>query len=194
MEAIRKIIGDEMNKIEYGNIFAIIMGILLGISAGLIPFSIGKLISFNLGITGGVLIAGMFLSNRGKVGPVLWQVPAPIIAFMRELGLVLFLAVVGVHAGGAVFDTIKTDGIKFILFGGLVTMLPMIIVAFFARYYFKYNVIELIGIISGGMTSTPGLAVGTGMTESQTPLLLYATVYPMAMILMMLWTKIIILF
>jgi len=194
MEAIRKIIGDEMNKIEYGNIFAIIMGILLGISAGLIPFSIGKLISFNLGITGGVLVAGMFLSNRGKVGPVVWQVPAPIMAFMRELGLVLFLAVVGVHAGSAVFDTIKTDGIKLILFGGLITLLPMIIITFLGRYFFKYRVIELIGIVSGGMTSTPGLAVGTGMTDSQTPLLLYATVYPMAMILMMLWTKIIILF
>jgi len=194
MDAIRKIIGDEMKKVEYGNIFAVIMGVLLGISAGLVPFSIGKLISFNLGITGGVLIAGMFLSNRGKVGPVVWQVPAPIIAFMRELGLVLFLAVVGIHAGSEVFDTLKTDGLKLILIGGLITLLPMILIALLGRYYFKYKIIELLGIISGGMTSTPGLAVGTGMTESQTPLLLYATVYPLAMILMMLWTKIIILF
>jgi putative transport protein len=194
METIHKIIGNEMEKVQYGNIFSVIMGILLGISAGLIPFSIGKLISFNLGITGGVLVAGMFLSNRGKVGPVVWQVPAPITAFMRELGLVLFLAVVGVHAGGEVFDTLKTDGFKLILIGALITLLPMMIITVSARYFFKYKIIELIGIISGGMTSTPGLAVGTGMTSSQTPLLLYATVYPVAMILMMLWTKIIILF
>ena len=92
-----------------------------------VPFSIGKLISFNLGITGGVLLAGIFLSNRGKVGPVVWQVPAPITSFMRELGLVLFLAVVGIHAGGEVFETIKTDGLRLILFGVVITLLPMIV-------------------------------------------------------------------
>ncbi|NOX90380.1 MAG: transporter, partial [Calditrichaeota bacterium] len=75
MEQIRSLFGDEMRKIEYGDVFAIIMGILVGILIGLIPFSVGKLISFNLGLTGGVLFAGLILSNRGKLGPVIWQVP-----------------------------------------------------------------------------------------------------------------------
>ncbi|MBN2425260.1 MAG: hypothetical protein JXR46_15330 [Calditrichaceae bacterium] len=194
MDAIRNFFGDEMKKIEYGNIFSIFLGILLGITAGLIPFSVGKIIAFNLGITGGVLLAGLVLSNRGKVGPVVWQVPAPITAFMRELGLILFLAIVGIQAGSDVVETMKADGIKLVAAGAVITLLPMILITFFSRFRYKCKIIELIGIISGGMTSTPGLAAGTGMTESQTPLLMYATVYPFAMILMMLMAKILILF
>ena len=72
----------------------------------------------------------------------------------------------------------------------LITILPMLIVSLVARSKYKTKILELYGIISGGMTSTPGLAVATGGTESQTPLIIYATVYPAAMILMMVWVKI----
>lgn len=190
MDDVGTLLGNEMKKVEFGDIFSIFMGMLLGIIAGLIPFSIGKAISFNLGITGGVLLAGLFLSNRGKVGPVIWQVPMPIIAIIRELGLTLFLAVVGVKAGAEVLSTIKADGLKLVLIGSLITILPMLIVSLVARSKYKTKILELYGIISGGMTSTPGLAVATGGTESQTPLIIYATVYPAAMILMMVWVKI----
>jgi putative transport protein len=190
MDDIRNLFGDEMKKVEFGDIFSIFMGMLLGIIAGLIPFSIGKAISFNLGITGGVLLAGLFLSNRGKVGPVIWQVPMPITAIIRELGLTLFLAVVGLKAGAEVLNTIKADGLKLVLIGAFITIFPMVIVSIIARSKYKIKLFELYGIISGGMTSTPGLAVASGSTESQTPLVIYATVYPAAMILMMVWVKI----
>ena len=190
MDDIRSLFGDEMKKVEFGDIFSIFMGMLLGIIAGLIPFSIGKAISFNLGITGGVLLAGLFLSNRGKVGPVIWQVPVPITAIIRELGLTLFLAVVGIKTGADVLNTIKADGLKLVLIGSVITLLPMIAVSLIARTKYKIKLLELYGIISGGMTSTPGLAVATGVTDSQTPLIIYATVYPAAMILMMIWVKI----
>lgn len=194
MDDIRRLLGDEMKKVEFGDIFAIIMGILLGILAGLIPFSIGRAISFNLGITGGVLLAGLFLSNRGKVGPVIWQVPVPIIAFMRELGLTLFLAVVGIKAGAEVLNTVKADGFKLVIIGALITILPMILASIVARIKYKMGLLELFGVLSGGMTSTPGLGVATSATESQTPLIIYATVYPVAMILMMVWVKILAVF
>jgi putative transport protein len=194
MNDIRTLLGDEMKKVEFGDIFAIIFGIVLGILAGLIPFSIGKVISFNLGITGGVLLAGLILSNRGKVGPVVWQVPVPIIAFMRELGLTLFLAVVGIKAGSEVLSTLKTDGLKLVMIGAGITVLPMIVGSLVAHFKYKIRLFELLGVISGGRTSTPGLAVATGTTDSQTPLIIYATVYPMAMILMMIWVKILALF
>lgn len=189
MDQIRRLFGDEMRKVEFGDIFAIIMGILLGIAAGLIPFSIGRALQFNLGVTGGVLLAGLFLSNRGKIGPIVWQVPVPIIAFMRELGLTLFLAVVGVKAGAQVFHIIQTQGIQLILIGILITILPMALVTLVARMRYKMLLIELFGVLSGGMTSSPGLAAATGLTESQRPLILYATVYPFAMILMMVMVK-----
>lgn len=190
MDDVRNLLGDEMKKVEFGDIFSIFMGMLLGIIAGLIPVSIGKAISFNLGITGGVLLAGLFLSNRGKVGPVIWQVPVPITAIIRELGLTLFLAVVGIKAGAEVLNTIKADGLKLVLIGSFITILPMVIVSLIAQSKYKIKLLELYGVISGGMTSTPGLAAATGATESQTPLIIYATIYPAAMILMMIWVKI----
>ncbi len=189
MDEIRKLFGDEMKKLEYGNIFSIILGILLGILAGLIPFSIGKVISFNLGITGGVLLAGLFLSNRGKVGPVIWFVPAPIVTFMREFGLTLFLAVVGIRAGSQVLEILRGQGMTLVLFGALITLLPMITVTYYARWKYKLSLLDLFGLISGGMTSTPGLAAGTAMTDSQRPLVLYASVYPFAMLMMMVFCK-----
>ncbi|MEJ2053084.1 MAG: TrkA C-terminal domain-containing protein [Calditrichaceae bacterium] len=190
MDDVGELLGNEMKKVEFGDIFSIFMGMLLGIIAGLIPFSIGKAISFNLGITGGVLLAGLFLSNRGKVGPVIWQVPVPITAIIRELGLTLFLAVVGIKAGAEVLNTIKADGLKLVVIGSFITIFPMVMVSLIARTKYKIKLLELYGIISGGMTSTPGLAVATGATDSQTPLIIYATVYPAAMILMMIWVKI----
>ena len=89
-----------------------------------------------------------------------------------------------------VLNTIKADGLRLVLIGSLITLLPMLVVSLVARSKFKIKLLELYGIISGGMTSTPGLAVATGATESQTPLIIYASVYPAAMILMMIWVKI----
>ncbi len=194
MDKIGKLFGDELSKLQQGDIFSIILGILVGILAGLIPFSIGKVVSFNLGITGGILLAGLFLSNRGKVGPIIWQVPMSIINFMRELGVTFFLAVVGVKAGSQVLQTIGQEGIKLLVFGAIITLVPMIVMVLIARFKYKILLIELVGLISGGMTSTPGLASAMEITTSQKPLIVYATVYPVAMLLMMIFIKILALF
>ncbi len=194
MEQIRQLFGDEMKKIEYGDVFAITMGIVIGVLIGLIPFSIGRVLSMSLGLTGGVLFAGLILSNRGKVGPVIWQVPMPIITFMRDLGLVFFLAVVGTKAGAEVVEVVQRSGPKLILMGALITVLPMVLVALWARKKYKLFLLDLMGLISGGMTSSPGLAAAASMSESQRPIILYATVYPFAMILMMIWAKVLALF
>lgn len=194
MDSVKELFGDEMKKIEQGDIFAIITGILLGMAAGLIPFSIGKAIQFNLGITGGVLIIGLILGARGKIGPVIWQVPVPIITFMRELGLTLFLAVVGIKAGPQVINTLQTQGVKMVAMSVMITLTPMFVTALLARYRYRMMLINMLGLISGGMTSTPGLGASTRVTESQAPLVMYATVYPLAMLLMMIWVKILALF
>ncbi|MCD6374509.1 MAG: hypothetical protein J7L94_03220 [Caldisericaceae bacterium] len=194
MEQIRKLFGDEMKKVEYGDVFAITMGIVIGVLIGLIPFSIGRVLSLSLGLTGGVLFAGLILSNRGKVGPIIWQVPMPIITFMRDLGLVFFLAVVGTKAGAEVVEVVQRSGPKLILMGALITVLPMVLVALWARKKYKLFLLDLTGLISGGMTSSPGLAAAASMSESQSPIILYATVYPFAMILMMIWAKVLALF
>jgi len=191
---VKALFGDEMAKLETGNIFSILSGILMGIIFGLVPFSIGKFISINLGLTGGVLFAGILLSNRGKIGPFIWQVPGPIIQFMRDFGLVLFLAVVGVKSGAGVLDILRTEGPKLLAAGLLLTLIPMAVITLAARLKYRLMLVEIFGLITGGMTSTPGLAVSSGMTTVQRPLVIYATVYPFAMILMMVWTKILALF
>lgn len=194
MEEIRKLFGDEMRLIEYGDVFAITMGVLVGIFLGIIPFSIGTFISFKFGLTGGILLAGLVLSNRGKLGPIIWQVPMPIITFMRDLGLVFFLAVVGTRAGSEVVHVVQTQGPKLILMGVTITIVPMVSVAILARIKYRMLLLELMGLISGGMTSSPGLAAAAGMSHSQRPIVLYATVYPTAMILMIIWAKVLALF
>jgi len=192
--SIKNLFGDEMKKLESGDVFSILSGILIGIGFGLIPFSIGQFFSFDLGLTGGVLLAGVFLSNRGKIGTFIWQVPVPIIRFMRDIGLILFLAVVGINSGAHVLEIIKEEGIKLIFAGAILTLVPMILVSVIARFKYKLMLIDLFGMLTGGMTSTPGLGVSTSMTSVQRPLIIYASVYPFAMILMMIWTKVLALF
>ncbi len=190
MEDVKRLFGDEIKKIEYGDIFPIMMGILFGIFIGLIPFSIGKVLSFNLGVSGGVLLMGILLSNRGKVGPIIFQVPAPLVSFMRDFGLVLFLSSIGIKAGSQIGTIIQKEGFQIILLSILITIVPMVVITIVLKTFFKKKVIEMLGIISGGMTSSPGLAVASNMTDSQRPIILYATVYPFAMILMIIWAKI----
>lgn len=194
MEDIKKLFGDEMRKVEYGDIFPIMMGILLGIFVGLIPFSVGQILSISLGVSGGVLLMGILLSNRGKIGPVIFQVPAPLISFMRDFGLVFFLSTVGIKAGSQIGTIIQKEGVEIILISILITVVPMIFVSLWMKIYLKKKVIEMLGILSGGMTSSPGLAVASNMTSSQRPIVLYATVYPLAMILMIIWAKVMALF
>jgi len=114
----------------------------------------------------------------------------PIVNFMRELGLILVLAVVGMKAGSQVLHTVQHEGLKLLLLGALITIVPMLVMALVARLKFKLSLLDLFGLISGGMTSTPGLAAATGMTESQRPLIRYASVYPFAMLMMMVFCKI----
>lgn len=194
MKEIKKLFGDEIKKIEYGDIFPIMMGILIGIFIGLIPFSIGQILSFNLGISGGVLLMGILLSNRGKVGPIIFQVPAPLISFMRDIGLVFFLSTVGIKAGSQIGVLIQREGLQIILISILIMLIPMLVISFCVKFYFKMKTIDILGILSGGMTSSPGLAIASNMTHSQRPIVLYATVYPFAMVLMIIWAKIMALF
>ena len=103
---------------------------------------------------------------------------------LRQFGLLLFLAAVGTDAGVAIVQTFEKYGIRLFLFGGIITLLPMMITAFAGKWLFKMNLLSLFGAISGSMTSTPGLAAADSMTESNAHSIAYATVYPVAMVLL----------
>ncbi len=190
MNKIKEIFGDDIKALEEGNIYSVILGMVIGIMLGMIPVSIGNILSIKIGITGGILLSGLILSNIGKTGPIIWRAPGPIIHLVRELGLVFFLAVVGVNAGSSFLTIIKSKGISLLMAGAIITVSPLIFSTIFNKLITRFSQSKLGGILAGGMTSTPGLSAAIGNSKSEEPLIYYASVYPVAMISMIIWAKI----
>ncbi len=190
MPALKNYFGDDLKALEEGSIYSVILGMVVGILIGMVPVSIGHTFSIKMGMTGGILLSGLVLSNLGKTGPIIWRAPGPIINFVRELGLVFFLAVVGVKAGETFASTIQSNGIILLLGGALITLIPMVTFLIINKLFLKIDYLRFSGIITGGMTSTPGLAAATSLSDSNLPMISYATVYPIAMISMVIWAKI----
>lgn len=187
MPLLKDLFGDDIKKGDQQSVYAIILGIALGILIGLIPITIAHFFSFKLGMTGGILITALILSNRGKSGPIVWRVPGPTLTFIRELGLVLFLAVVGCSAGKTFVDTIASRGVMVFAWGAVVTVLPMFVGLVMARPW-RMDRSQLAGALTGGMTSTPGLAAASASGDAQV-LYTYSSVYPVAMLAVMAWAK-----
>lgn len=189
---VQKLLGNNIESLYTANMISILTGILAGIGVGMIPIPIPGMGSFTLGITGGVLIAGLLFGHIKKTGPMVWYVPSTTNAFIRELGLLLFLAVVGTSAGASIVSTISAFGWPLIFSGLLVTILPLAGSYFLCRRALKIKFLRILGVLAGGTTSTPGLAASTAISKTQYAATAYATVYPMAMIGMILATKILI--
>jgi putative transport protein len=145
----------------------------------------------SLGMTGGVLVAGLLLSRLGKTGPIIWSLSGYANTLLRELGLLFFLAAVGTEAGAHLFETLAQSGLKLFAVGAALTLAPMIVGAIIGHYFFRLNILTLLGVTTGAMTSTPGLVAVTPMTESNAPAVGYATVYPAALVCMIIFSQII---
>ena len=164
------------------------MGIVLGVLFGKLNISFPGGLSFSPGLTGGVLIVALVLSAIGKTGPILWSMSGPANQLLRQLGLLLFLAEVGTSAGKTLVATFQESGLLMFGVGAAITIVPMLVAG---RLVFKINVLDLLGTITGGMTSTPGLAAADSMVDSNIPSVAYATVYPIAMVFLILFIQII---
>jgi putative transport protein len=146
--------------------------------------SFGGSFSFSLGITGGVLAVSMILSRIGRTGPVIWTMTFTANQLLRQLGLMFFLASVGTKAGAQIVETYSQYGIKLFLVGGIITLVPMILAVIVVRFIKPMNTLTLLGTLTGSMTSTPGLAATDSMTNCNAPAIAYATVYPVAMVIL----------
>ena len=149
--------------------------------------------SFSAGLTGGVLMMALFLvpsENR----PILWSMSGPANQLLRQLGLLLFLAEVGTSAGKNLVATFQESGFTLFAVGAAITLVPMLIAAFVGKLVFKISTLDLLGTITGGMTSTPGLAAADSMTDSNISGVAYATVYPIAMVFLILFIQVIAMF
>jgi putative transport protein len=185
MEKVISQLGNSIKRLYEPNIVPIFIGILLGVILGSIPFHIPGIVNpLRLGLAGGPLIVAILLSKYGyKFSLVSYTTPGANL-MLREIGIVLFLASVGLVAGEKFVPTlISGDGFIWMGYGALITLLPLIIVGFISSIYLKKNYLEICGLLSGSMTDPPALAFANSIAQSEAPAVAYATVYPLVMFL-----------
>lgn len=191
---IRHLFGNDSKKLADADFFPIATGIVLGVLVGKLKISFSDDFTFSLGLTGGVLLVALVLSRIGKTGPILWTMTGAANQLLRQLGLLLFLAVVGTSAGSRLVETFQQSGLTFFVVGIAITLLPMIITTLIGHLIFKMNLLNLLGALTGSMTSTPGLAAVDGMADSNAQSIAYATVYPIAMVFLIVCVQLLTLF
>jgi len=178
-------LGNSVRSLNETNFIPIFVGIALGILCGSLPLHFpGMPVPVRLGIAGGPLILAIILSRIGRIGPLVWYMPANANLAFRELGIVLFLACVGLKAGEQFFATVLTqEGLRWLVAGVGITVLPLLVVGWLARAIFKLNYTAIGGLLAGSMTDPPALAFANAICRSDAPSLAYATVYPLTMLL-----------
>lgn len=184
LNSLTCLLGNNERKLSDTDFLPIALGIVIGILLGYVSISFSSTLSMSLGLSGGVLLAAIALSNIGKTGPIVWIMSDSANQLLRQLGLLFFLSAVGTKAGGQLVDTLNESGIVLLLIGFAITILPMLVALLLNKLFFKFNVFELMGAITGGMTSTPGLAACDSLTDSNLPGRAYAAVYPIAMVIL----------
>ncbi|MDE5944873.1 MAG: transporter [Rikenella sp.] len=191
MEEVLRLIGNDGKRISDTDFLPIALGIALGAIVGRISLSFSDSFTFSFGLTGGVLLMALVLSAAGKTGPVIWTMSGSANQLLRQLGLLLFLANVGTAAGQGLVETFMNSGWSLFVGGFFITLVPMVVATLVARYCFRIGALDLLGTLTGGMTSTPGLAAADSMSDSSAVSVAYATVYPVAMVLLIICIQIV---
>jgi putative transport protein len=145
-----------------------------------------------LEITGGVLLSGLTLGGLYNTGRVIWALPSPANALLRQLGLMMFLATVGTSAGATLLPTLEAHGMGLVISGAVVTLVPIVGGVVICRKLLKLELLRTLGVITGGMTSTPGLAAAGAFSSTHFASAAYATVYPMALVAMIVLSKLLV--
>lgn len=185
LKAVRAILGDERHALEEVQFAAVLFGIALGVALGSLPILLpGLPAPLKLGLAGAPLVVALILARIGHLGPLVWYMPPVANQALRELGIVLFLSVVGIKAGGRFIETlVYGDGLVWMAQGVLITLIPLLVVGFAARLLFGFNYLTLCGVMAGSMTDPPALAFASGMSPSAAAAIGYAAVYPLVMCL-----------
>ncbi|OAT15635.1 hyperadherence mediator [Buttiauxella noackiae ATCC 51607] len=186
IEAVAAEVGNAQQKLQQVQMLPVFIGIGLGVLLGSIPLFIpGFPVALRLGLAGGPLIMAIILGRIGSIGKLYWFMPPSANLALRELGIVLFLAVVGLKSGGDFISTLlHGDGVSWIGYGILITGIPLLVTALLARLLAKMNYLTLCGMLAGSMTDPPALAFANGLhATSGAAALSYATVYPLVMFL-----------
>ena len=177
-------VGDSVKQLNHPQVIPLFLGIALGVLLGSWPIHLpGMPTPLKLGLAGGPLLVAIILSRVGNIGSLVWYMPISANFMLRELGIVLFLASVGLKSGEGFLQTLRGPGLEWMLYGALITFVPLMVVALIARIFLKVNYLSLCGLLAGSMTDPPALAFAGTMTGSEAPSVSYATVYPLVMLL-----------
>jgi putative transport protein len=196
IERVSSLMGNSSRKLNAPNIATIFVGIFLGLIFGSFPFAIpGMPVPVKLGLAGGPLIIAIIIGRYGYKIHLVTYTTTSANMMLREIGLVLFLASVGIKAGAGFFETvIQGDGLLYVLTGFLITVIPILIVGPIARMRYKFNYFTIAGMIAGTYTDPPALAYANSICSKEAPALGYSTVYPLSMFLRIFTAQIIVLF
>ena len=191
---VADMLGNEMKRLDHPNIVTIFVGILVGIIFGSMPFDLGMPTPVKLGLAGGPLIISILVGRFGHKFKLVTYTTASANLMLREIGLVLFLASVGIKAGGNFWETVAGgDGLLYVGVGFLITILPLLIIGTIARMHYKLNYFTLIGLMAGSTTDPPALAYSNQIAGNDAPAVGYSTVYPLTMFLRILTAQLLVL-
>ena len=186
IDAVANVLGNAQQKLQQVQMLPVFIGIGLGVLLGSIPvFVPGFPAALKLGLAGGPLIMALILGRIGSIGKLYWFMPPSANLALQELGIVLFLSVVGLKSGGDFVNTlVNGEGLSWIGYGALITAVPLITVGILARMLAKMNYLTMCGMLAGSMTDPPALAFANNLhPTSGAAALSYATVYPLVMFL-----------
>lgn len=184
LAAVERELGNSPDLLNRSQLFPIFLGIVLGIVVGNIPIAIpGMNGGIKLGLAAGPMLVAIALSRLGNVGSIVWYMPAAANQLFRDFGLAVFLACVGLQQGDHfVQKLLSGGGLLLLIWGAVITMVPLLIVGWIGRRMMKMNFVTLAGWAAGAMTSSPALLFAGEITQSDAPAVAYAAVAPLAMI------------
>ena len=192
---VSSVLGNSIKRLESPNIATIFIGIIVGIIFGSLPFAVpGMPMPLKLGIAGGPLVIAIIIGRYGYKVHLVTYTTTSANTMLREIGLVLFLASVGIKAGANFWETVvQGDGLKYVYTGFLITVIPIFIVGTIARLKYKFNYFTIMGMIAGTYTDPPALAYANQSCSKEAPAVGYSTVYPLSMFLRIFTAQLIIL-
>lgn len=195
VDHVADVLGNSVKRLNSPNIATIFIGIILGIAFGSLPLAIpGMPVPLKLGLAGGPLIIAILIGRYGYRIHLVTYTTTSANMMLREIGLVLFLASVGIKAGGSFWATVaEGDGLLYVGTGFLMTIIPILVIGTIARLRFRFNYFTIMGMLAGTYTDPPALAYANSMCSKEAPAVGYSTVYPLSMFMRILTAQLIIL-
>ena len=192
---VGEMVGNKTEALNSPHIVPVFVGIMLGVILGSLPVTLpGMPAPVRLGLAGGPLLIALFLSRIGRIGPLIWYMAPGANLVIREIGIALFLACVGLKSGSRLLEVLLSgNGVSWLLGGAFLTLVPLVIVGLVARRFLRFDYPTICGVLAGSMTDPPALAFATSFTKSDRPLTAYAAVYPLVMILRVFLVQILVL-